>query len=424
MFESEGGVSRAATLLHLPTARRWRASFEYPYLGSGWNPDCFSEDSRLLIRADAHAARIRPEMDALVFQPDAEGAARPRSSLGSRAGSAPVQIEVVMKGQLRQAALRVRPAGDPLGVDYAAILALERGRTESQLAAARELEGPLLGQAPDKEGARQVLGDLVEVLRAEEHASRITLGDLSVSPGGDLVAAVANVSAGGSGRRYGVVIPLDRGGLAAFPFAEKVYGKLVWSLDSRRLYFYALTPSGRDGTVHRLDLDLRNLPARISPTSVPLEELAAPSDAELERQNDERWKEIHHAALAAHFEAPQTLVEFEEGHGLLVSGQVIQLFGTKIQTAEYAEIDAFARAELLHKPVLLRLPDLPDFSRHYIIGMTTGPFVNREDAWKPVRDLDGIGIVPVLLYRDGELVNARFAPPSWLEAYVDRPAPR
>ena len=75
---------------------------------------------------------------------------------------------------------------------------------------------------------------------------------------------------------YGVLIPLDRGGLAAIPYARNVAGRAIWNGDSDRLYFLA-----RD-QVWRLELAPRRLDdgyPEVEPSPRPATEAAARSVA-------------------------------------------------------------------------------------------------------------------------------------------------
>ncbi len=98
---------------------------------------------------------------------------------------------------------------------------------------------------------------VAELPKAEGEAPAIVqLDQLSVSPDRKRLVAVATVyrwQVGLAGRPYGVLIPLDRRKYEAHPFAVNVYGKILWSSDSKPVYYCAQPEVGPgNGTVHRL----------------------------------------------------------------------------------------------------------------------------------------------------------------------------
>ena len=113
---------------------------------------------------------------------------------------------------------------------------------------------PLAGL--DEESADVFAMEVLErFFESEVGAVELELADLAASPDGRWLAATLAINYpsfdGSEDIIYGVLIPLDRGGLAAIPYARNVTGRAIWNGDSDRLYFMA-----RD-KVWRLELALR-----------------------------------------------------------------------------------------------------------------------------------------------------------------------
>ena len=104
------------------------------------------------------------------------------------------------------------------------------------------------------------LSSLIADLTPDPSKLEIILDELSVSPDGKFIACVATVYEGSSrsgGASYGVIIPLGERPLAAHPFSKNVYHKIIWSRDSKRIYYYAqAVPGGGNGTVYKLELGI------------------------------------------------------------------------------------------------------------------------------------------------------------------------
>ena len=66
---------------------------------------------------------------------------------------------------------------------------------------------------------------------------------------------------------------------------------------------------------------------------------------------------------------------------------------------------------------MLKVPDLEDFTREYIPGMRSGQFSTQGYLWPSGPD-GRYGQIPVLLYREGELVNLRFTEQESLSRYA------
>jgi hypothetical protein len=235
-------------VLHRRSGKTWDAPLS-DWVLEGF-PDCFSKDSRQIVIA-GKVADLSASMRALELAAIPPGATPLCTLLGfptgigggpalesgtvasSREGT---KYESVTEGQVETSVLRITPPGRSSQVDFSPLLAADGER----LAAA----------------AAKLPPELAEILK--DHAKTpavVILDKLSVSPDGKSLAAVATIyrgPVGFAGAPYGVLVPLDRGQLCAHPFAQNVYHKMLWTSDSKAVYYYAQPQAGTgNGTVHR-----------------------------------------------------------------------------------------------------------------------------------------------------------------------------
>lgn len=250
-------------VLHRSSAKTWHAPIaDMPFEDF---PDCFTDDGRRIVLF-GEAAELSPSMDALAFRalPRGEtptrtflgypkrllgGHGRPRrgwlgipqaeGEFGDVAWSDDGVRYTSLADDGANSRLCIEPPGRDHVIDYSAVLDAER-----DLVAAAAAELP-------PEFAAVLQRDL-------DTPATLRLAQLSVSPDGKCLAAIATLfrgSVGFAGRPYGVLIPLDRGKHTARPFAKNVYGKILWSSDAKALYYYAQPQAGTgNGTVHRLEV--------------------------------------------------------------------------------------------------------------------------------------------------------------------------
>jgi hypothetical protein len=428
--DPSGTDSLVVDLIHVPTDRHWSASWAWALeprpFRKHWSecpPYCFSEDSRRLYQLD-RVADLSPAMSALEFRPIEPGSpdeTAPRVFLGSRArDDQRAKIEAVSGGQIHRDALRFPPDQTLRGVDYEAILDIERERAAAARATLEELDeqNPRLRALREREGPSMLMKSLFV-----RESDRLTFKGLWPSPDRSLLAAVIGYTGSVRTGRHGALIPLDRGGLAAFPLGAYPLGEMFWSADSRRLYYYVRPSQLEPGTVHRRDIDLSALPSEIARTEVDPKLLDEPSDRELAERRLIEGFQADYAAFRQLLAQPQTLVAFRDGVGRLDNGQEIHLYGTR-DTDDRAGLDAFMTTHVVGVATSFRLPAFEDFAAagNYWPGKRSNLHRREEAAWAAPEDPRKWGKIPVLVYHDGELVNARFAPcKSCLAAYADPP---
>ncbi len=260
------GVSRAVDavlrVVHIPTRRTW----EHPVIGK-WLPNSFSEDSSRLYM-DGLEAQLSPDMERLEFRSDAhpidleslEGVALgfeagPYTRGGSRADSWEdadgvglvtrdlihgVLYEVAGEPGARSA-LRVSPPGSTKEIDFTEYMEAKRHRLrevfEEASASATPKEIPVL------EGALEMGVSIL--MRSRD---RMEISGIAVSPDGKWLAATTQWA-------DGILIATADDPLAAHSYSlgvVHVLGIPIWSADSKRLYFYAMssipTEAGREET--------------------------------------------------------------------------------------------------------------------------------------------------------------------------------
>lgn len=409
-------------ILHRPTGRTWDAELPLPSDGAGrWFPACFSRDSQRVVLATVQA-QLRPGMDRLVLRP-LEGPREARTttcldipaeqrrpgpglatrrwglaSMQERFGTVEtsrdgrIRYEARTQGQAKSSFLDITPGAKAQLVDHSRhALLLEQNRAE-----ARKLR-------QDAPPGIKALGALLGV-RDGDRAVR--LSRLCVSPDGKYLAAIASTSRGIGDTSVGVIIPLDRGGLVAYPYAERVYGRVVWAADSGGFYFYAQSlEQGHRGTVHRLQLADMQFGAAGPARRVPEATLRAPSDAELSERRHQTRKATHYAALARDFRRPQQIVEVWRSHLLTASGHVLFLGSSMYSGDEQTE--AWLRAHCLHQTIRIELPPESEFVSRYIPGCRTGRFgKTARYPWRAAPDKSNFGMVPVRLGEGGKLSEA------------------
>ena len=293
-------------LLHQPTSKLWTHRFEGPHYSPTrqWFPNSFSKDSDLLYHGKM-AAKLSPDMETLVlaksekpvdmehFEGSFLGFDRP---IKNRKGTAvkawwslqqdegqwgeiawnyrsDVLFESVSRRRSRASFVRVSPPGANRGLNYQHVLQEENDHLGKIFA---EDVQEAIRDARDKaeaERIRKQFAGFTDLFKVSEASVTIRLSQLAVSPDEKFLAGIAAMyrgSVGDAGKIYGVLIPLDRGGLAAFPFSRNVYGKILWGKNSRRIYYYAQrVAGGGKGTVCRLDFDPERFPQQITEAPLP-----------------------------------------------------------------------------------------------------------------------------------------------------------
>lgn len=240
------------TVMHFATGRTWDAEVprDEPINSP---PPGFSRDGDELY-VGSRVVRLSPEMAALSFQAYA-GASSPRYSLLVPQGSsAPDELES-MEFAARQ--------------EFAARAALNAGRRPGREALPR-IDFSRVGAAESRR-----IRNLDRVMRAEygfvktvvmKATVRVLLGsrgrrqgytplhNLAVSPDGRYVAGFTSIPySDGRPSEYGVIIPLQRDRLVAWPFAvAEDSGRLLWSRSSREIYFM---DGAGDPTIYRLSVE-------------------------------------------------------------------------------------------------------------------------------------------------------------------------
>ena len=234
-------------VLHRQSQKTWDAPLaDWDFKGF---PDCFSRDSRRIVLT-GRVAELGASMRALEFTDLADGTAPPCTLLGFPAvgGDQAMEwgtvasngegttYESLTEGQVETSVLRITPPGRSQKVDFSPLLDVDRERLDA--------------------AAAKVPPEMARLLQDQaKEPAIVQLEQLAVSPDGKCLAAVATIyrgQVGFAGRPYGVLVPLDHGHLVAHPFAQCVYGKILWSGDSKAVYYYAQPQVGTgNGTVHR-----------------------------------------------------------------------------------------------------------------------------------------------------------------------------
>lgn len=424
------GASSRLWIVHTATGRLLSADVDDDPLGPvrRWQPNCFSAESDRVFYGDL-AAPLAEGMDGLRFAtdpnpPDLErfdGAGLGLSfPLRNRDGEAvagwyeldqgeaqfgelawdsagETRYDGRVEGRVRQDFVWVTPPGERRGVDYGLVFRLHNeGRSR--------------------------------FTRADPESCPLELDQLAVSPDGRFLAGIANLYPSGfsiAPNRYGVVLPLDRGGIVAYPFASYTYGKIVWGRDSRSIYYYGSPVVAEESkpaiSVHHVTLLSGRLPERLPVVEIPEDLLNAPSPGELASAAYEATKEAHLKHIRELFSSPQRLAEFERsvGLGYLECGHVIKLFGVQYLDKEARDATRdYVADRLLGADLVFKLPKDEHLFRGYIPGSRRGTFAGKDYEW-PELDGDRFGEIPVLLY-DGEgLVNTRFGTTRSLAPYDD-----
>jgi hypothetical protein len=267
-------------LVHTPTGKAWTVPLPADLPAMSWVPDCFTPGA---LHQGPYVVELNPQSPVLQFRRAASATAAatgpatpqpPGSFLGSlqvlrdRTG-APVRswdqlnsqdgedgkmtwsrdgrtrYEVHSPAEDKDDLLFVTPPGKASAVDYAIVHDYEEQELRS------------LTQATAKQAGDRPSGNVEKLMRDAMQATATKLGQLSLSPDGRTLAAIATRPIlGFGGASYGIVIPLRTGKLTAHVFAVNVSGKILWANNSRRIYFSAQPiPGGGNTTVYRLDLN-------------------------------------------------------------------------------------------------------------------------------------------------------------------------
>lgn len=250
----------ALNLFHIPTNRKWsyKLKIDHSIVGE-WFPNCFSKDNSKMYFGKL-TAPINPTMDKIDFKeltevPDME------SFEGSFLG-----FNGVVRNQDGEYAKSWWEGHNEEGkfvwtYDNMNLYEaeLENGRSYLKISS---------GELKDKIKKEINFSIVVDIYASEMKKFRgygvdesiliICLEDLSISPNGKFLAAIVTIyhgTLGFGGFPYGVLIPLEKPELIAYPFSRNVYDKAIWSNDSKRIYYYAQPAAGTgNGTVCRLEI--------------------------------------------------------------------------------------------------------------------------------------------------------------------------
>ncbi|MEM9293901.1 MAG: hypothetical protein AAGD01_19640 [Acidobacteriota bacterium] len=287
-----------ARLLHLPSGRSWSTPLD---LGSpqGWEPDCFSVDGTRL-RLGRQIAPLEAEMEALRFEEPEEGQGvgdqiagnqgpplgdglleqerigelatthlgrKSATSLLASSAAGGWQMLLGEGGPSAAGPVDFVPVGNERPYDFlpAGTIAGAPGAASQALRSSR-LEGPYLRLGPLLRAEREYWMEIMDRLQVEGRLTpqtrqrlerrmrwqKVQLRHFAPSPNGRYAAAVMYLD---DARSHGVLIPLGDRSAEVRSFEINVYGKMTWSEDGQRLYFYSQPePGGGNGTVHRLEI--------------------------------------------------------------------------------------------------------------------------------------------------------------------------
>lgn len=247
-------------LFHISTNRKW--SYEISkteHIVGKWFPNCFSEDSSKIYFGKL-GAPISPNMDKIDFRESAE-VPDMESFEGSFLG-----FNGTVRNQDSRYAKSWWHGHDEEG-KYAWThdnmnlyeTELENGRSHLRISSGelkdkikREINFSIVVDNYASE-RKKIIGYGVD-----ESSLILYLEDLSISPNGKFLAATVTIyhgTLGFGGVPYGVLIPLEKPELIAYPFSRNVYGKAIWSNDSKKVYYYAQPKAGSgNGMVCRLEI--------------------------------------------------------------------------------------------------------------------------------------------------------------------------
>jgi hypothetical protein len=313
--------------------------------------------------------------------------------------------EAFVQGQVRQSLIKVKSTGEILAVDYRRTVdaarmlrAMQEKEIIADLLSAYKEEYPNASPEDIGKAEEQIMQLLRSIAsRQSDGDEAVSLSALVPSPDKRLLAGIAAVN----GKKIGVVIPLDRGGLAAFPYAADADGSAIWSVDSSRLYY-------GDGTVCRLFLDKSAFGDRIAPAPIPNDKLAAPSQNELDWEKYQKVKLKHFEILSQLFEQPQVIREFKFQRAYLESGHVIILTGATYTTKEADQkFTDYTNAHYLNRPITVKISK-DDFLRSYIPNSRNGTFYDTKRYNWPTEGKDWFGEVPAQLFDGSELLNNKY----------------
>ena len=173
-----------------------------------------------------------------------------------------VLYQVIKDEVQKYSSLKRTPSGKTDQIDYSLLLSIVEAEEKKTFAQMRE--EALKDKSLSAEMRQVSERDIAQMEELFGGAKKISLSNLAVSPNGQFLAGIASISIEAmrfSGKPYGVIISLAGDRLQVYPFDVAVYGQMMWSSDTKALYFYSQselaggggTGSG-SGTVRRLQL--------------------------------------------------------------------------------------------------------------------------------------------------------------------------
>jgi len=238
------------------------------------------------------------------------------------------------------------------------------------------------GKIPKEDLAR-----LINFFTPKESALIVSFESLSISPDKKTLAAVVTIDTGSMNffeTSYGVLIPLEEKELVAYPFSKNT-GKIIWSNDSRRIYYYAEKVKGGNSTVYRLEIkDMKKI-AKAFPKPRKIAEYKDPYALEraLELERKKQTLEEHYRLLSEEFKKDKLVVNIKDGYVLLEGNQILKLdslYG--VPTHDWDYFDEYLKEHFIGKRAKIILPDLEKFEKEYSMEMSPFPGMKQEDMPK------------------------------------------
>ena len=170
-----------------------------------------------------------------------------------------------------------------------------------------------------------------------------------------------------------------------------------------------------------------SLASKISPIFGPIAQHRYDQSIKNMNEASEKLKEMHYLALSESFQKPKRVIDAMNLYLLLSDYSIVKLYGIYPQTREKeSDFEKYAKEYLLNKDVKMVLPDHDEFISAYIPGGGTGIFRSEEDYTNKFQQppntkmYNVYGDIPVLIFVDGELINARYNNDATVLKYLNR----
>jgi len=278
-------------LFYIPSGQKWNYLFnDDPRTFVNWFPNCFSEDSLKIYFGDFFAA-LNPSMSSIEFQKLEKPLNMENfkgtflSFKGARKNCTGVDIQSWLsisgdEGEFGEVAcnsgedelietssgngkvylvISSNKSGTKLKKEVDLTELVKNYQTESRSVMENAMQ-KLSTEISDKSQLDSIKGVLKEL---GQNSSNLAIGldHLSVSPDNRFIACIASGDGYGLGGidNYGILIPLEGDKLIAYPFSRNVYYKIIWSKDSRRIYYCAKSVGGdpiEGSAIYRLDISI------------------------------------------------------------------------------------------------------------------------------------------------------------------------